>query len=488
MALEGEAGTGGPVAGKGRQAAWRPGAWRPGRWHPGQWLCDRWPLVLWLVFIAVIAVLAVARPMRPITRIYSASALDWWAGVPVYTEGIHGFLYLPASALLFTPFALLPLPLADQLWRLAMLAVFSWAVWRAAALVRPDAPARTARIVLALAIPTAAIDVLRNQFELMMFAMMLHAAVDMARGDDRRGGLTLALAVALKPLALVPALLAGAVRPGTRRWLAIGLAVALVAPFIHPDPAYVAGQYGAMVAKLRTAAAPDSGTWFDLTVFLETWGWRPDYDTMTLVRIAAAAVTLGAAVLAARRLDRVSAALATLTLAVCYLLLFNPRVEEGSYVNLAVIAGLLACVEARRRPGTALPVVLGALVFGLGTHFYGDWIYRPTASWLKQALCLTVYAYLGFAVATRRRLADPEPLPAPPGLWRHDRVALVVALGAVPVFAVARFIARVPLRHWLSSLDGLDYLVLVIAANVIAFGLMAAAGPVWAWMRASRQS
>lgn len=393
-------------------------------------------LWLWGVFVAVIAVLAAVKPMRPITRIYQSSALDWWASVPVYTEGIHGFLYFPSSAFLFGPLALLPLPLLDQVWRLIQAGVLAWAVWRAVRMLLPGDEDNLAPRVLALAIPAVSINLLRGQWELVMAAVLLHAAVDVAWGRWTRGGLLLALAVALKPLALVPALLFAAARPRLIAPLALGLAAAFALPFLHPDPAYVLHQYGAMAAKLLTAAEPDSGRWFTMAMLLNAVGVTPSYGTMTGVRLAAALATLAAALAAARRLDGRSAALVILWLAFAYLALFNPRTEEGTYANIAVMAALAACAEVRRTPRGVLPVLLGAAALALGTHTYGDWIYRPTETWIKQAVTLALYAYPVWLAATVRAWAEPVPErrgdSGTYGGWRLDRAALLACL-ALPL-------------------------------------------------------
>lgn len=393
----------------------------------------RWA-VLWWVFVAVTAVLAALKPLRPITRIYQASALDWWSGVPVYTGGIHGFLYFPSSAFLFGPLAALPLPLLDQVWRLIQAGILAWAVWRAARLLLPDGGDRMAPRVLALVIPAVSINLLRGQWELIMAAVLLHAAVDAAWGRWVRGGLILALAVALKPLALVPALLFAVVRPRLIPPLALGLTAAFALPFLHPNPAYVLDQYAAMTAKLLTAAEPDSGRWFNLTMLLNSLGLGPSYGAMTGVRLAAALATLAAAWVLVRRLDGRSGAMAVLWLAFAYLALFNPRTEEGTYANIALMAALAACAEAARTPRGVRPVLLGAAALALGTHTYGDWLYRPTETWIKQAVTLALYAYPLWLAATHRAWAEPVAEPPAPDTygWRRDRVALAACL-AVPV-------------------------------------------------------
>lgn len=372
---------------------------------------------VWCLFVVAMAVLAVVRPERPITHIYRDAVIDWWSSVPVYTQGIHGFLYFPSSAVLLGPLAALPLGVGDQIWRLLMVAVFSGAVYRVALLLHPNMGRTLASWVLVAAIPTASINVLRGQCELMMMSVVLHAAVDLARGQDRRGATMLALAVALKPLALVPALLFAVLRPGARRPMALGLLLAAVAPFLHPDPGYVTGQYAAMFGKLATAAAPDSGRWFDLTRLLTEAGVQPAYATMTGLRLAGALLVVGLVWAAAHRLDRATGVMVTLMLGAWYLVLFNPRTEEGSYLGIAVLTTLAALVEHRRPRAGAVPVLLGLAVAGLGLHVYGGWFYRPTQMWLKQALTLALLGYPLWLVITRRSLiaqpaaADGETCP-----------------------------------------------------------------------------
>lgn len=349
--------------------------------------------MLWGLFIVVIAGLAIARPHRPITNIYHAAATAWWSGQPVYTEGIHGFLYLPSAAVLFGPFTLLPVPVADHLWRLLSLALLTWGVARVAGLFAPERRWSWAQWILAMGIPTLAVNVLRTQWELTMLALLLHAAVDVAGERWRRAGLLLALSVGLKPLALVPALLFAAARPRLIVWMAVGGAVVLALPFVHGDPGYVAGQYAAMVAKLTSAAQPDSGRWFEIGMLLRALGLHPDVDTLFMVRAVAAVATLVLALGVARRRD---AAVLVLLLGLLYLDLFNPRTEEGSYAGPALLAAALLMRE--RAVGHRVAMwALGAVVFAFGTHFYGDWIYRPTETWIKQITALALYGFIAWS-------------------------------------------------------------------------------------------
>ena len=91
-----------------------------------------------------------------------------------------------------------------------------------------------------------------------------------------------------------------------------------------------------------------------------------------------------------------------------YLVLFNPRTEEGSFPGIALLATLAVFAEHRRKPDGVPPILLGAVVVGLGTHFYGHWIYRPSQMWIKQAMTLLFLAYAGWVIATGRRVAAAD--------------------------------------------------------------------------------
>src|SRR5687768_10391283 len=73
--------------------------------------------LLWGVLFLVIAVLIVRGDKRTVVNHYRAAAHAWMAGEPLYNDTGHGFLYLPSSAVLFVPFAMLPDVLGDIAWR-----------------------------------------------------------------------------------------------------------------------------------------------------------------------------------------------------------------------------------------------------------------------------------------------------------------------------------------------------------------------------------
>lgn len=363
----------------------------------------------WGVCMAIMSIIVVFRPSRSITHVYRDASWHFWSGEPLYNGAVHGFLYLPSSAVLFSPFAYLPHPIGGMAWRWLAFVLFTWAVWRLARLALPARFWRsTLCLILLFIIPSSTVNLVRAQSEVIMVALMIHAAVDLGRGQWWRSTLALGLAVAIKPLALVMLLLAAAIVPQMRWRLGLALVAVGALPFLNPDWGYVVAQYQALIHQMAVASDPGQGRWNELTALLTHFQIDVPKDAMTLVRVGCAGGTLALALVARRWHGQVFGAVILLALAVCYQLLFNPRTEEGSYLNLAAMAALFAgmawYVEGRRWVAYALL----ALCVGLGTHMYGDWIYRPTDMWLKPLLGLVFLCYLVHRILTTEPRREPE--------------------------------------------------------------------------------
>ena len=266
--------------------------------------------------------------------------------------------------------------------------MLSAALFRLAGLFRPDESRRFLALVLLLATPAVAGMVRNGQATVIMTALMIHATVDVAGQRWNRAALWLGLAIALKPLALVLALLFAALHRPLLWRSALALAVVLLMPFLHPDPAYVVGQYRDTVRQFAIGGNPGIGRWADLTMMLYKFGLFVPYGVMTVVRLVAALATLALCRIACRRHGAAPAAIYALSLSICYLMLFNPAAEQNTY-------GALACVLA---PFAAESIVAGesrwrsaalvALCIALGSDGYGTTIFRATELWFKPLVCL----------------------------------------------------------------------------------------------------
>jgi len=366
---------------------------------------------LWIALTIVASVLVLLHPARSTFIGYLGGVADWWSGLALYRPGFYGFVYFPSSALIFTPFVALGMPLADVAWRIFAVALFTYGLWRLVRLAVPRHAPIAMAAVLVLLLPSAGENVQHGQAEIAMVGCLFLAAGYVAEALWGRAALWLCVALALKPLALVPFLLYGALFRPLRRPLAIGVVVILLVPFLHPYPPYVVQQYFALVGKLVQSSSPGPYRAYDFGALLSYFGVDLPTELMTGLRVAAALATLGLAAVAVRRLSRAEASIAVLSLAIAYLMVFNPRTEIGDPMDLAAVAGLyLGVAWYRGGPGRRTALLLALLMLGLGTQAYGNWIFHATKEWLKPVLALAFFCYLAQLVlrAAQAEAAGPD--------------------------------------------------------------------------------
>ena len=319
----------------------------------------------WAIYGVVLAAMAAAAPYsHSLTPFYSDATFDFWRSQLGYPDYIHGFYYVPAARVLFTPFAFAGPALGGAAWRLLAFGLITVACWRWARLLTPTRWASALALVMALLIaPSAA--VLRNgQFDGPVWGLIALGGALAAEGRTWGAAVSLALALALKPTGVAPALMFGVLWPAVGlRLVPLALAVAAL-PFVNPNWTYVAALYRAWIDGLA-GALPEPGRWNDLANALASQGLKIPYSAMTWVRAGAAVATFGAGLAAARWLPHRTAAFAVLALSTLYLLLFNPRTESSGYVGLALVAAPLAgrmlLIERRWALGGAVAAMCVAM-------------------------------------------------------------------------------------------------------------------------------
>jgi hypothetical protein len=359
----------------------------------------------WLTLLAVVSIMVLIKGAdRSVVRYYHAASAAWWAGQDLYSGQVDSFNYLPAFAVLFTPFHLMGPELAGLLWRWLSFAALTAGFWRLARLVAPDKAPLVMGIMLVLAIPGAAGMIRNGQATTIMTALMIHAAADMAEERWNRASFWLGLALALKPLAIVLMLLSGTLyRPMFWR-LILAVAAVLLIPFLAAGPGYVVAQYRAMGAQYGIAYGAALGPWSEFGMMMVKFGLPLPPAAMTALRLAAALATLGLAWAARKRHAARLAAFYVLALSVCYLMLFNPANEENTYGALAGIVAVSAAVTLVRRRPVWIAACLVVLCFAFGSDGYGTLVFQATKLWFKPLACIV---FLGFLL---------------PGLWaREDR-------------------------------------------------------------------
>src|SRR5512139_4076667 len=211
----------------------------------------------WAVLFAVVAALVLAGNRRTVTGNYREAAFLWFLGKDLYTGAIgtgHGFLYLPQAAILFAPFAWLPLAAGEIAWRAVSIGAFAIGLRRYASLGGREAGAELFPLMTALSLPLAFSCFRNGQATVLIAALMMLAVAEIADGKWVRAAIWLSLGLALKPLVLVLTLLAGALYKPMRAPLLAGTAAVLAFPFLFQGPGYVMSQYQSFVASTQVTA------------------------------------------------------------------------------------------------------------------------------------------------------------------------------------------------------------------------------------------
>ncbi|HVC93163.1 MAG TPA: glycosyltransferase [Pirellulales bacterium] len=441
------------------------------RWLPR--LTPPWAWSVWGL-LAVLAVAIVLYKPRTVTHNYREACRAWFAGAPIYQEGVHGFLYLPQAAILFAPFTYLAHPWGELLWRVVGIGIFATAGWRLALLLGQRARPSLFSLVTLFAIPTALSSARNGQMNLVLVAMMTLAFVSLATRRWNTAVCWLCLGVALKPLMAVPIVVAVVAYPRVLRPLAVGLIVVALSPFATQHPSYVVEQYNCCLEKLLSASQPGAANpHADLFGLVSSLGWQAPMGVQTATRTAALALLPLVCLWTRRRRNSARTALVCLTLTAAYLTLFNPRAENNSYVLLAPSLGGLAAVGLVRDHRRAVGWLMALAVFGIAGSYE---LSGGPNFWLSPLMSSLVLVYVvGEIVAGRRRPRRARqrvvPRPRPAGVTVTPSLAAVE--GAVQgdhdltvVIPAYNEAARLPatltaLACWLEAW-GVDYRVLVV--------------------------
>lgn len=362
-------------------------------------------LAAWIIvgalFIGILADVA-RHPLSHTTMpTYRLAASQWWAGTDPYTQRQHdAFLYFPQAAVLFSPFNL-PGFGGDLLWRAFTFGLFLYALVRLRGFFlandgtrRTDGTHRAMDflILCLLAVPSSMASLRNAQFDLPLAALVVLTSAEVAASRWTAAASWLCFAVALKPLAVVPLLLFGALYWKLIPRLALGVLIVLALPFVHWNPAFVAHEYQRCFETLAWAAQANEPRYSDLAALLSKFGLDVPAVAKTGARIVFALVYCGLGAVAVRRLNRTRAAWAVGALSADYLMLFNPRTETCSYVFLGPFIASLAILYAHESARKWLGWLLGFGAICLACDAFprlGSFsIHDLTDRWLKPLIAL----------------------------------------------------------------------------------------------------
>lgn len=341
---------------------------------------------LWVLFALIVGTIVAIQPdKRTVTPEYRQASEKWWGGTESpYNMSQVGYLYLPQAAILYTPFQILPKRVGEPLWRWAGIALLATGLWRVASLIRPNQQARLFLWATLLVIPTALSSARNGQVNLPLAGLMLLSVSALAGARWNKATLWLLLAVMLKPIALAPALLAAVCYASLRLRLLSGFLICLGAAYFHPDAAYVTGEYRHFWAKFMLAGQPANQDFSDFFGMLWHWGIHPTPTVISALRALAAliALLLSLRVMRLFKGQHSLQAFGVMLLAAIYLMLFNPRTEENSYVILAGFIALLAGREVLAG-ASRTGLLLSLFCLALAVENYGYPIFPLTKIWFK---------------------------------------------------------------------------------------------------------
>ena len=314
-----------------------------------------WNIAAWVVWILILIVL-VARPLVLSQRgtsfdTYNLAGSHWLRGENVYTQWM-GFVYSPLVAALFTPLALIPVPIANIIWRLinAAAVLAGLAILLRTELFAGIKPERNGIAYLLLTpLAIANIDISQANPLVAGLLMLSISAVHWERWNW--AAICVALATFFKIYPLAVGLLICVIAPGRFAWrLFSTLFLLALLPFLFQHWSYVSQQYSAWIA---TRTAENRGNWpveklpLDLW-FIIRWVFRlpVPQKAFTLVQLGSAtAIAAFCAVGTWKKWHRERVLVGIFCLSAIWMTLCGPATESYTYMLLAS-PSLLALVHS----------------------------------------------------------------------------------------------------------------------------------------------
>jgi hypothetical protein len=319
----------------------------------------------WIALIVIIDVLILVGSDHSVVPAYRDAALQWFAGKDIYNATGHGFLYFPSAAILFAPCALLPAAAGEIVWRLLTIGSFAVGIRRLSTVAGRGLPFDLFPLITLASLPPALSCARNGQSTLIMTALMILAAVDLAHigpeGPRRwRATLWLSLSLAFKPLSLAMLLVVAALDWRMAWRLVLGVACVLLFPFLTQSPHYVAAQYAMSLQMFRASSLCGMNElWAQPFSVLSLMGITVPETAQTAIRVAAGLGTLALCWLAQRSQRQVRAVEYLLAFTTIYILLCNPRTENNTY---AMDREQSASLRRRRHVVYAVPASCGGRV------------------------------------------------------------------------------------------------------------------------------
>jgi len=369
-----------------------------------------WNRAAWIAW-SVALVILLLRPLLASHRgtsfdTYQLAGLHWLHGEGIYTQWM-GFVYSPLMAAFFAPFACIPGPIANIIWRLLNAAALLAGM---AALLKTEIfsgiKGRSSGILYLLLIPLAIGNIDISQANPLVAGMIMLSVAAVYRERWNTAALCVAVATSLKIYPIAVGLLICVVAPRRFTWrFLIALLLVLLVPFLFQHWSYVSEQYQAWIA---TRASDNRQQWpveklpLDLWFLIHWVGKLPVPPRVySVIQLGTAAIlALLCAAKTRQGWSRARIIIALFNLVSIWMTLCGPATESYTYMVLAP-AIVLSMVQAfaTRQPGTLRALAIAAFALQVAAAARASFIphFKPFWALSMQpvsGLVLLVYTLL----------------------------------------------------------------------------------------------
>lgn len=371
---------------------------------------NKWAWLLWLLFIVLVAAKRGFDPAdhSNVFWIYRGGAMHWLQAIPLYDGSGHGFIYLPQSAALFTPFALLPETLSGVLWRLVNTGTFAFGVFGLSRLAIHRHHQQLFLPVTIVAILMSVSAAKLGQMTLILTGMIMLAVVDLSAKSWWRAAGWIVASFAFKPVSIVMMLLVSVLYPRTIVPFIAFLGLLVLIPFVMQDPDYVWEQYRASVTMLQQVATKGESyadPFAQIFWMMRGFGVTTPESVQFVMRVSFAGLTLALCWWLRDRQHPHTFCIYLFTFSTCYLLLFNPRTENNTYAMIGPAIGIFTAWSFHGARSVWRYGYLGIITAYMLSYRTGKWLTGAPTMWMKPLLCIV---FLMFVLAQLREEGSIE--------------------------------------------------------------------------------
>ncbi len=363
--------------------------------------------IVWACFalLVVVARLDSVYSLENVFAIYREAGLRWLQGQDLYPAQFR-FNYFPPSAVLLAGWSWLPFGLGGALWRIANIAVFAFGLWTLSHHTDPTPSSRRFLIATVVTVVLSASAARYGQMTLAMAGLMMAAVVYAEAGALRRAAVCIALAVALKPLAVVLLLLLVVIYPRLLWRTGVALAVLFLLPFLFQHADYVWRQYAAVPDMLATRAQPNYDWQQNIFGLLDKLSWTATDGGQAVASGAIAVLVLLLCWRVRRHAPAIGVALSVYALASCYILLFGSGTERNTYAMLAPVIGLVAAAAWDARDRRLLGLISAVILIMLLSYTLQHAYPHTVLAMAKPIACLVLLGWLVLTALRAPRAAN----------------------------------------------------------------------------------